>query len=74
VTDKVVSTPTFTVKARLAGFASGARRITLTTNPTPWKVYAAKLRPQFAARIVEIQDADGSTVVAWSGFDWSESC
>jgi hypothetical protein len=38
----------------------------------PWYVYADKLRPQFSTRIVEIQDANGDTVINWGGFDTSE--
>lgn len=35
----------------------------------PWKVYHAKLRPQFSGRIIEVQDDHGKPVVTWSGFD-----
>lgn len=41
----------------------------------PWFMYAAKLRKQFKARvvevcdIVEVCDADGHTILPWVGFD-----
>lgn len=35
----------------------------------PWYVYADKLRPQFAARIVKVADANGDVVLPWVGFD-----
>lgn len=38
-------------------------------TPGPWKVYHAKLRPQFSTKIIEIQDDHGNAIVAWSGFD-----
>ena len=35
----------------------------------PWKVYRARLRPQYAVVITEIQDVAGNAVVKWQGFD-----
>lgn len=39
-------------------------------TPGPWKVYHAKLRPQFSTVVIEVQPrAGGRPIVAWSGFD-----
>ena len=39
-------------------------------HPLPWAVYADKLRPKFSdAKIVEVIDAVGETVLPWTGFD-----
>ena len=36
----------------------------------PWKVYYKTFRPQLSKmKIIEIQDAEGHPIVAWSGFD-----
>jgi hypothetical protein len=37
--------------------------------PTPWWVYADRLRPQFPLRIVEIRAANDQLVIPWAGFD-----
>lgn len=38
----------------------------------PWKMYAARLRPQFKNQIIEIQTLDGQCVIPWIGFDASD--
>jgi len=38
-------------------------------TPGPWKVYSAPLRPNFPTPIIEVQDALGTPVVPWPGFD-----
>lgn len=38
-------------------------------SPGPWHVVSGKLRPQFAARITAIHDAEDRPVVSWGGFD-----
>lgn len=44
-----------------------------TPTPGPWHVYHAPLRPPpFNSMIIEVQDADGASIVQWSGFDNSD--
>lgn len=38
-------------------------------NPTPWRVWTGKLRPQFPTYIIEIVDANDQTVLPWKTFD-----
>lgn len=38
-------------------------------TPGPWKVYSAPLRPNFPTPIIEVQDAEGTPIVKWGGFD-----
>ena len=40
-----------------------------SNQPCPWGVHTGKLRPQFPARIVEVIDANGATVLPWGSFD-----
>jgi hypothetical protein len=38
-------------------------------TPGPWKVYKARLRPEFPVVITEIQDEQGNAIIKWQGFD-----
>lgn len=38
-------------------------------HPKPWRAWSGPLRPGMSGTIVEVIDADGETVIPWSGFD-----